>query len=277
MVKRQPKTEQPMPISRSENPRSRAALDCIQRRIRELTEEKEATQREVAELRRAVAEQTEYLDELAARVQLVLSRDDDLRAMLLGAHEQLINRADEIRSALAAELHRAVLQQNAPEQNMLEEARASASAADLDLVSSQYSSYQELSKHVHYRRLIRRIRETVHTALPPGATVVVVSKGDEELLELGEGRRGLHFPQNEEGVYAGYYPADSAEAIAHLEELRARGAEFLLFPGTAFWWLEKYEEFGRHLDSCYRRVWEDEACIIYGLAETRPDGGPEAP
>jgi hypothetical protein len=262
-----------MPISRSENPRSRAALDCVQRRIRELTEEKEATQREVAELRRAVAEQTECLDELAARVQLVLSRDDDLRAMLLGAHEQLMRRADEIRSTLAAELHRAVLRQNAPEQNMLEEARA----ADLDLMSSQYSSYQELSKHIHYRRLIRRIRETVHTALPPGATVVVVSKGDEELLELGEGRRGWHFPQNEEGVYAGYYPAGDYEAIAHLEELRDRGAGFLLFPQTALWWLEKYEGFGRHLDSCYRRVWEDEACIIYGLAERRPDGGPEAP
>jgi glycosyltransferase involved in cell wall biosynthesis len=118
-----------------------------------------------------------------------------------------------------------------------------------------------------YRRLVRRIQETVHTALPPGATVAVASKGDEELLELGEDRRGWHFPQNEKGVYAGYYPADSEEAISHLEELRSRGAQFLLFPGTAFWWLEEYEEFGRHLESCYRRVWDDETCIIYKLSE----------
>jgi glycosyltransferase involved in cell wall biosynthesis len=118
-----------------------------------------------------------------------------------------------------------------------------------------------------YQLLIVRIREAVCAALPPGATVVVVSKGDEELLELGEGRRGWHFPQNEEGVYAGYYPAGDSEAIAHLEELRDRGAEFLLFPGTAFWWLEKYEEFGRHLENRYRRVWNDETCIIYELAE----------
>ena len=66
--------------------------------------------------------------------------------------------------------------------------------------------------------------------LPPDATVVVVSKGDEELLELGGGRRGLAFPAERGGVYAGYYPADGAEAIVHLEELREKGAGFLLVP-----------------------------------------------
>ena len=45
--------------------------------------------------------------------------------------------------------------------------------------------------------------------MPLEATVMVVSKGDDELLKLG-GRRALHFPQNEAGEYAGHYPADSA-------------------------------------------------------------------
>ena len=277
MRKKRPKAEQRMPIGTRENARLRAALGPMQRRIRKLTEEKEAAQSEVAELRRAVAEQTEYVDELAARIQLLLSRDDDLRAMLVGAHEQLMNRADEIRTSLAAELQQAVLQQSATQQSMPEGGPSPVRAADLDFVPGQHSSYQELTKQIHYQRLIRRIGEAVRTALPPDATVVVVSKGDEELLKLGEGRRGWHFPQNEEGVYAGYYPADSAEAIAHLEELRARGAQFLLFPGTALWWLEKYEEFGRHLDSRYRRVSEDETCVIYELSEARPDGAAGVP
>jgi hypothetical protein len=257
--------------------RLRAALGSMQRRVRELTKEKEASQREVAELQRAVAEQTEYLDALAARVELVSGRDDDLRAMLVGAHEQLMNRADEIRTTLAAELQQAVLQQNAPQRNMPEGVPSPVRATDLDFVPSQHSSYQELVRQTHYRRLVRRIQETVHTALPPGATVAVASKGDEELLELGEGRRGWHFPQNEKGVYAGYYPADSEEAISHLEELRSRGAQFLLFPETAFWWLEEYEGFGRHLESRYRRVHDDETCIIYELSEARPDGGAGVP
>jgi hypothetical protein len=74
-----------------------------------------------------------------------------------------------------------------------------------------------------YQRLVRRIREVVRSTLPSEATVIVVSKGDDELLKL-DGQRAWHFPQNEEGVYAGYYPADGAQAIAHLEELRKKGA-----------------------------------------------------
>src|SRR3712207_3528376 len=122
-----------------------------------------------------------------------------------------------------------------------------------------------------YQRLSRRLQEAVGMALPPDATVIVVSKGDEELLKLGDDRRGWHFPQNEEGVYAGHYPADSAQAIAHLEELRTKGAEFLLFPATALWWLEKYGEFGRYLDSRYRRLYDDDICLIYRLA--KPETG----
>jgi len=49
-----------------------------------------------------------------------------------------------------------------------------------------------------YHQLVNRIRDVVRTTLPPGARVIVVSKGDEDLLELN-GRRGWHFPQLEGG------------------------------------------------------------------------------
>jgi hypothetical protein len=125
------------------------------------------------------------------------------------------------------------------------------------------------SKYLSYQRLIRQIREVVRAALPPGATVIVVSRGDEALLELGDGRRGWHFPQDEDGVYAGHYPAGSAEAIAQLEEIRARGADFLLFPATAFWWLEHYGEFRQHLEDRYQLfVRQEETCLIYALRES---------
>ncbi len=269
------KIGQQVPTDSRRNPRLRAALGSIQRRVRELAEEKEATQREIAELRQLVAKQTEYLDMLAEMVEVMLGREDDLRAMLLGAHEQLMNRADEIRNTLAAELHQALaveLQRLAPQREVQErnvpDARASVPTANqsfIPSVRSAHGSYQQLRKRVYYQRLIQRIREVVHTALPSEATVIVVSRGDEELLKL-EGRRGWHFPQTEEGVYAGDHPASSAEAIAHLEELRAKGAEFLLFPETAFWWLEHYEEFKQHLDSRYRCIRSGEACVIYELS-----------
>jgi glycosyltransferase involved in cell wall biosynthesis len=118
-----------------------------------------------------------------------------------------------------------------------------------------------------YQRLVRYIREVANGVVPDGAIVAVVSKGDEDLVELGDKRRGWHFPQNENGVYVGYHPADSAEAISHLEELREKGAKFLLFPGTAFWWLEQYRTFRQHLDVTYQRVWDDEVCLIYRLCK----------
>jgi lipopolysaccharide biosynthesis protein len=94
--------------------------------------------------------------------------------------------------------------------------------------------------------------------------VLVVSKGDNELLQLN-GYRAWHFPQTESGSYAGFHPRDSADAIHHLEELRTRGAEYLLFPRTAFWWLEHYKELKNRLESRHTLVCRDEACVIYGL------------
>ena len=114
----------------------------------------------------------------------------------------------------------------------------------------------------------QRIQDAVRRAVPPKATVIVVSKGDAALLEL-DGRPAWHFPRAESGDYAGYYPADAAEAITQLENLRAAGGDFLVFPHTAFWWLESYPELRHHLVAHYRRVHSDQWCLIYGL---RPAG-----
>lgn len=113
-----------------------------------------------------------------------------------------------------------------------------------------------------YQELVNRIRKTVNAVLPHDATVIVVSKGDDDLLDLA-GRQAWHFPQNEDGTYAGHYPADSQTAITYLETLRAKGGDFLLFPSSAFWWLDHYAEFKQHLESYYRVVVrQEEACLI---------------
>jgi glycosyltransferase involved in cell wall biosynthesis len=119
--------------------------------------------------------------------------------------------------------------------------------------------------HGAYARLIRRIRRVVTAAVPAGARVLVVSKGDEELLCL-DGRAAWHFPRAENGVYAGYYPSDSAAAIAHLEDLRAQGGDFFLLPRTAFWWLDHYREFKDHLQRRYPEVGgRPHVCLLYHL------------
>jgi hypothetical protein len=116
-----------------------------------------------------------------------------------------------------------------------------------------------------YTDLTRRLREAVRKAVPPGATVLVVSKGDEQLLRL-DGRQGWHFPQDATGMFAGYHPADSTAAIGHLEALRRRGGQYLLLPDTALWWLDHYREFGQHLEQRYRLVFREEGLgVLYAL------------
>lgn len=116
-----------------------------------------------------------------------------------------------------------------------------------------------------YGDLVDRIRNLVSTAARPGSTVIVVSRGDEQLLEF-DTAQGWHFPQAANGVYAGFHPRDSKEAIQHLEELRSRGGNYFLIPATSAWWLDFYPEFRDHLESHY---WvlarEREAGILYSF------------
>jgi GT2 family glycosyltransferase len=115
-----------------------------------------------------------------------------------------------------------------------------------------------------YREMTERMQAAVLDAVPAGAIVLVVSRGDDELLRL-DGRRPWHFPRTDSGAYAGHYPADSGEAIAWLEEQRAAGAEYIVFPATATWWLGYYKGLRRHLDS-YGRVRSDpQTCVIFDL------------
>jgi hypothetical protein len=124
-----------------------------------------------------------------------------------------------------------------------------------------------------YERETECVREAVKQTVPTGATVLMISRGDEELLRLN-GRRALHFPQAEDGAWAGHHPADSAEAIGHLEVLREQGAGFLVVPPTYMWWLRHYDGLREHLDARYMTVLSDDrAGTIYRLDVERQGSG----
>jgi hydroxymethyl cephem carbamoyltransferase len=114
------------------------------------------------------------------------------------------------------------------------------------------------------------IRKLIEQNVPEGATVIVISQGIDEMVEL-EGRLGWHFPQDEDGTFRGYHPADSEEAIAKLEELRDRGGSHLAVPETDLWWLEFYPGFREHLASRYRTILQDGGCVIFALEEASTD------
>jgi GT2 family glycosyltransferase len=123
-----------------------------------------------------------------------------------------------------------------------------------------------------YHDLLTRIRSIVRNVLSRDATVIVASKGDDDLLRL-YGKKAFHFPQTEDGTYAGHHPANGVAAIAHLEALRSKGADHFLLPNTMFWWLDHYVDFKRYLETHYRLiVRQEDACAIFSLcAESASD------
>ncbi len=169
---------------------------------------------------------------------------------------------------------------NGPERELRRAAalRALGRTDDAEAASTQAAAHEPLrkpaarngSRHLlrpQYERMVTDVRRLVDTTLPAGSKVVVVSKGDDNLVRL-ERHEGWHFPQDERGVYAGYYPGDSGEAIAAIERLRGKGAEYLVFPTTSMWWLEHYEGLSRYLESSFRVVRRGEPCAVFALGES---------
>lgn len=223
-------------------------------RIRELLDGQLAMQRDIAELRRAVAAQTKAQRRDGAG-------PDDLRAFALETYDAMLRCGQETRASLT-DLRAA-----------LGELASPITGSDPNGRTRRLrSSPPARLSHDQYHRLIARVHEVGSRLLPASATVLVISKGDQRLLNI-PGRRGWHFPQTEDGGYAGHYPADSAAAIEHLEALRARGAEFLLIPKTAFWWLDHYTHFAQHLKRRYGTVLHDnETCVIFVLRPAHRPG-----
>jgi 2-polyprenyl-3-methyl-5-hydroxy-6-metoxy-1,4-benzoquinol methylase/glycosyltransferase involved in cell wall biosynthesis len=216
-----------------------------QQQIQDLTAALQTSEQQAAGLRQKLEEQEQQLAGMTARLEAYSTRERDLRDMLMEAHDQLLRRDEEVASMLVPALRQASA---APPQ--------SAPLKPLP-IPGEIASYQQL---------VRRIRELVRSALPNGGNVAVISKGDDQLLKL-EPCRGLHFPQTADGTYAGHYPADGPTALALLKELQQRGAQYLLIPQTALWWLDHYTEFATYLYEHLQVIHEPGLCVMFDLVK----------
>lgn len=124
----------------------------------------------------------------------------------------------------------------------------------------------------HYRMLIERIRVAVGACVSTDATIAVVSRGDDALLDFG-GPAAWHFPIAADGRWAGHYPADTAAAVAQIEAVHLAGADYLLLPEPAFWWLDHYSGLGDHLLRHGEEVARTPDLRLYRLASTLAAGG----
>jgi GT2 family glycosyltransferase len=118
-----------------------------------------------------------------------------------------------------------------------------------------------------YRELVEKVRAVVDESVPSDASVLVVTRGDDDLLDLG-GRRAWHFMRDEDGTYAGHNPTDSDEAVARLSACFALGAEYLVVPEPYAWWLDFYDGFSTLLNTSCPVVATEACCRVFRLTHT---------
>jgi 4-amino-4-deoxy-L-arabinose transferase-like glycosyltransferase len=97
---------------------------------------------------------------------------------------------------------------------------------------------------------------------PSNALVAAADNGDPTVLYYAE-RKGWHFVEKN-GIYDGE-PTDSAQAIVDLEQLRNRGAGYLVFTSNTSWWLDYYAQFGQHVEATSSLVTATPEFKIYEL------------
>ncbi|MDP8922821.1 MAG: hypothetical protein M3O34_08090 [Chloroflexota bacterium] len=99
--------------------------------------------------------------------------------------------------------------------------------------------------------------------LPDGDPFIMVDDNQWGTGAVVAGRRAIPFLERD-GQYWGK-PPDDATAIRELERLRQSGARFIVFGWPAFWWLDHYAEFHRHLRSRFRCLLENDRVVVFDL------------
>jgi GT2 family glycosyltransferase len=247
-----------------------AALDGAQRQL-EQAEAKERRLEDVVVARDgSIQDLQRQLDGLQQQLEGLRQELSDMTSQRDGQQQAVADKEHELRQVLDRQAREA-----AEHETQLQALRDELAGRDKQIQHLQAqlravaAPTEGSSPHrLAYLQTIDRIRGLVREHAPRGSIVAVVSKGDDELLRLDD-CVGWHFPRNEDGVYAGYYPANGRGAIVQVEVMRARGARFLMLPSTASWWLETYPELRTHLATRYRELARlDGAGALYDLAVT---------
>jgi hypothetical protein len=145
--------------------------------------------------------------------------------------------------------------------------RAPVAAKNAPPVQPRYEGSRRYRLHEEIERLRREliVKLDVEPVVPRGKTFVLVDNGF--ALAHDGGRRSLPFPERG-GAFNGF-PADDAEAIAELERLRRKGAEFFVLPTRSSYWLDAYPGLRDYLCTHARPVAESERSRVFDLRAVR--------
>lgn len=139
-------------------------------------------------------------------------------------------------------------------------------AAEADAEPADAEQAPAATEPSGYDKLVTDIVTTLDRALPAGAKVLVVSKGDDALLRV-PGRECGHFPQDENGAYLGYHPKTGDDVVQLLDIAQSAGAEYFVLPATALWWLDHYGELAERLGQADAVIADPALCFVFQLAD----------
>jgi O-methyltransferase len=113
--------------------------------------------------------------------------------------------------------------------------------------------------------------EEISALIPGGETLIIIGQDG-----LSNGITGAHRAFLERNGEDYGPPEDDITAIRELNRLRWSRARFLVFAWPAFWWLDYYADFHRHLRERFRCVLENERLVIFDLrAKAAQTEGPQ--
>lgn len=131
------------------------------------------------------------------------------------------------------------------------------------LAAREGALFERFDRELDREALVDVVDRIAQIAVPPDATVAVASRGDDRLI-AGAGRSFWHFPQRDGGEFAG--ELDDSASIANLEELRKRGAQYLLVPATAPSELELRPALREHVENHYQAEFRElGVCDVFAL------------
>jgi hypothetical protein len=136
----------------------------------------------------------------------------------------------------------------------------------LELPVAPPRAVPDFSAGERLQRCLPATRALLGSLLPDEEVVLVLSEGDERLLELE--RPTWHFPHDSSGRHVPLEAGTGAHAVSQLRTLSRDGIRYLVVPAALLWMPARRPALAVYLDrECRRLAWRDRIGAVYELRD----------
>lgn len=126
--------------------------------------------------------------------------------------------------------------------------------------------YKECTKSSWFHQWNESLKE-LKEIVPKGCTIILVDEQQWGADSEWDGRHILPFLERD-GAFFGF-PADDRRAILELERMVEKGARYLVFISSTFWWLTHYKGLAKWLELKAKTILDNSRLKVFQLGETR--------